>query len=84
METMSDGSYKVVVDKREYQMERNWATAREILMVAGKQPPERHRIFQVVSKKGDMELSLKETVDLDDGEVKRFKTLPRDQTEGTS
>ena len=80
---MANESYSVYVDKNLYDVDRGWVTAREILMLANKNPPERFRLFSADSKNNE-ELGLKQRVDLDQYQPRYFKTLPRDQTEGIS
>jgi hypothetical protein len=73
--------YKLRIDKAEYESTQPVLTGRELLLLAGKTPPEDFQIFQ---KTGSalVEIKLEETVDLRQPGVERFVTLPLDQTEG--
>lgn len=76
---MNEGRFIVYVDKERYSFDQDWVTAREILIKAQKDPPDRYRLFRAT---GDEELTLKQRVDLVGDQENAFKTLPRDQTEG--
>jgi hypothetical protein len=73
--------YKLRIDKGEYESTRPVLTGRELLILAGKNPPEGFQIFQ---KSGStlIEIKLDDPVDLRKPGVDRFVTLPLDQTEG--
>jgi len=74
-------TYKLRIDKTEFEVSTPVLTGRELLMLAGKKPPEQFQIFHKVS--GNLvEIPLIDTVDLRKHGVERFVTLPLDQTEG--
>ena len=73
--------YIIRIDKKPYVIEQSVITARELLLLAGKNPPEKFRIWQIV--KGEShELALGDKVDVRAPGVEKFRTLSRTQTEG--
>ncbi|HEX5370571.1 MAG TPA: multiubiquitin domain-containing protein [Dehalococcoidia bacterium] len=73
--------YIIRIDKKPYVIEKSIVTARELLQIAGKNPPEKFRIWQII--KGEShELALGEKVDVRAPGVEKFRTLSRTQTEG--
>lgn len=73
--------YIIRIDKKPYVIEKSNVTARELLQIAGKNPPENFRIWQII--KGEShELALGEKVDVRAPGVEKFRTLSRTQTEG--
>jgi len=73
--------YIIRIDKKPYVIEKSVITARELLHLAGKTPPEKFRIWQII--KGEShELSLEDKVDVRAPGVEKFRTLSRTQTEG--
>lgn len=73
--------YIIRIDKKPYVIDKSVITARELLLLAGKTPPEKFRIWQVVSGESH-ELTLDQRVDVRDPGVEKFRTLSRTQTEG--
>lgn len=73
--------YIIRIDKKPYVIEKSVITARELLMLAGKNPPDRFRIWQVVRGESQ-ELMLDQKVDVRAPGVEKFRTLSRTQTEG--
>ena len=73
--------YIIRIDKKPYVIEESVITARELLQLAGKNPPEKFRIWQI-SKGESHELSLEDRVDVRAVGVEKFRTLSRTQTEG--
>lgn len=74
--------YRIRVDKQHYTVESDAITGREILHLAGKQPPERFRLDQKMVGGVTHKIELSDVVDLTAPGVERFMTLPLDQTEG--
>jgi hypothetical protein len=75
-------TYKFRIDKADYEIENPAPTGRDLLILAGKNPPDRFQIFQR-GKGGELQpVKLDDTVDLREPGVERFVTLPLDQTEG--
>ena len=74
--------YRIRVDKHYFKVDRSQITGKEILTVAGKVPPKNFLLYQVDCAGKSDEISLNETVDLSKPGIEKFRTLPRDQTEG--
>lgn len=74
--------YRVQIDKQILEVNEPSPTARELLVLAGKTPPEQYALY--LKRKGGQpeRLSPEERVDLTDEGIERFVTLPLDQTEG--
>jgi hypothetical protein len=75
-------TYRVQIDKQVFEIENPKPTARELLVLAGKTPPEQFALY--LKRKGGQpeRLALDDKVDLTDEGIERFVTLPLDQTEG--
>lgn len=73
--------YIIRIDKKPYVIEKSVITASELLHLAGKNPPEKFRIWQII-KGQSHELSLGDKVDVRAPGVEKFRTLSRTQTEG--
>lgn len=73
--------YKIRIDKATFEIASAHPTGRQLLELAGKTPPERYKIFQVINGK-KIPVGLEEKVDLTKPGVEKFVTLPLDQTEG--
>jgi multiubiquitin len=73
--------YIIRIDKKPYVIDKSMITARELLVLAGKNPPEKFRIWQVVRGESQ-ELTLDQKVDVRAAGVEKFRTLSRTQTEG--
>ena len=73
--------YLIKIDKKPYVIERSLITARELLTLAGKIPPDKFRIWQIVRGQSD-ELTLDQRVDVRAPGVEKFRTLSRTQNEG--
>lgn len=74
--------YRIRVDKEHYEVEAPGLTGREILMLAGKQPPERFRLDQKMRGGETRKIELDQYIDFTAPGIERFMTLPLDQTEG--
>lgn len=74
--------FKIQIDKTFFEVRNPTPTGRELLMVAGKAPPEQFAIY--LKQKGTQpeRIPLDKKVDLREPGVERFVTLPLDQTEG--
>lgn len=73
--------FKIQIDKDQYELDNPTPTARELLALAGKTPPE-HFALYLKDKGKPQRLQLDERVDLREPGVEKFVTLPLDQTEG--
>ncbi len=74
--------YLIRVDKQKITVHRPELSGREILKLAQKTPPENYILRQVFSGGRSEVVGLDQVVDLRHHGVEKFKTLPRDQTEG--
>ena len=75
-------TYKVQIDKTHYELENATPTARELLVIAGKQPPENFALYFKPHSGAPVRIAIDEKADLREPGVERFVTLPLDQTEG--
>lgn len=75
-------AYKILIDKIFYEITNPTPTGRELLIVAGKQPPDQFAIYLKLPGQQPRRIGLDEKVDLREPGVERFVTLPLDQTEG--
>ena len=74
--------YKVLIDKTLYDVPDPTPTGRELLVIAGKLPPDQFAIYLKLPGQQPKRIGLDEKVDLREPGVERFVTLPLDQTEG--
>lgn len=74
--------YRVQIDKQVFEIDNPTPTARDLLVLAGKTPPEQYALY--LKRKGGQpeRIGIDERVDLADEGIERFVTLPLDQTEG--
>jgi hypothetical protein len=75
-------NYRIRIDKDRYVVNVSEMTGRQILELAGKNPPERFRLDQKLHGGQTKKIELTEVVDFTAQGVERFMTLPLDQTEG--
>lgn len=81
-ETPLGRRYRIRIDKTHFDVETSSLTGRELLLLAGKSPPERFRLDQKLRAGQTRLVGLDQVVDLTEPSVERFMTLPLDQTEG--
>lgn len=74
--------YRLRVDRDHFVVTTPTLSGRQILTIAGKQPPERFLLTQKFTGGRAERVGLDEAVDLRRPGVERFMTLPKDQTEG--
>jgi hypothetical protein len=74
--------YRVRIDDKHYIIDHREPTGRELLLVAGKNPPEGFRLDQKLHGGATKKIELDERVDLAKPGVERFMTIPLDATEG--
>lgn len=75
--------YKVQIDKTVFETADPTPTGRELLMLAGKTPPEQFALYEKPQGGGQpVRIGLDQRVDLRKPGIERFVTLPLDQTEG--
>ena len=74
--------YRVMIDKTLFVLTEPVVTGRQLLVQAGKLPPEQFAIYIKLPGTQPKRIGLDESVDLRAPGVERFVTLPLDQTEG--
>lgn len=74
--------YRIRIDKIKYDVDVPRMTGRQLLVLAGKTPPERYVISQKFCGGRSDPVGPDEVVDFTRPGVERFMTLPLDQTEG--
>lgn len=74
--------YRVRIDDKHYVIDHRDPTGRELLLIAGKNPPEGYRLDQKLRGGATQKIELDEKVDLAQPGVERFMTIPLDATEG--
>ena len=74
--------YRIRIDKERYIVDVPEMTGRELLVLAGKTPPERFTISQKLLGGQTQTIGLDDVADFTKPGVERFMTLPLDQTEG--
>ncbi len=74
--------YRIKIDREVFVVEKECMTGRELLVLAGKNPPEKYQL-NLKLKGGKVEpINLDEKVCFTKPGVEKFMTLPLDQTEG--
>lgn len=74
--------YKIRIDKSTFVVDVPEMTGRELLVLAGKRPPERYQIYEKLRGGERREIPLDKKASFRAPGVERFLTLPLDQTEG--
>lgn len=74
--------YRIRIDGEKYVINNPEPTGREILELANLTPPENYTLRVKVSGEPPKKIGLDEKIDLRYPGVEKFKSLPRDQTEG--
>jgi exonuclease VII small subunit len=74
--------FKIQIDKALLETNNPTPTGRDLLILAGKNPPEQYAIYLKAKGGQPQRIGLTDTVDLREPGVERFVTLPLDQTEG--
>lgn len=75
-------SYRVQIDKTIYETRNPTPTGRQLLVIAGKTPPDQFALYEKLKGAQPRRIMLDQQVDLREEGVERFVTLPLDQTEG--
>lgn len=75
-------TYKIQIDKPFFEIKDPTPSGRELLILAGKVPPEQFAIYRKPKVGPPVRIELNERVDLREPGIERFVTLPLDQTEG--
>ena len=76
--------YRIRIDRERFVVLEPCLAGRELLVLAGKCPPERYRILQRFRGGKNVEIKLDEKADFTTPGVERFVTLPLDQHDGES
>ena len=74
--------YRLRVDREYFTVAETTLKGREILLLAGKTPPDHFLLSQKLHGGQAKKIGLDETVNLRAPGVERFMTLPKDQKEG--
>lgn len=74
--------YRIRVDNEHFLVPHPTRTGREILVIAGKAPPEAFILTQKLRGGIVKTIELKDVVDFTTPGIERFNTLPREVTEG--
>lgn len=74
--------YIITVDRSKYTVKEECMTGREILALAGKNPPERFQLNQRLKGGKVVKVAYDQKVCFTDPGVEKFMTIPLDQTEG--
>lgn len=74
--------YRIHIDKGLFEIATPTVTGRELLRLAGKNPPEQFGLYMRVPGAQPRRVAIDESIDLGRPGVERFITLPLDQTEG--
>ncbi|MDB5142515.1 MAG: hypothetical protein JWQ66_1228 [Mucilaginibacter sp.] len=74
--------YLISVDRVKYKVECECLTGREILLKAGKNPPERYQLNQRFKGGKVTKVGYEQIVCFTEPGIEKFMTIPLDQTEG--
>ncbi len=78
----SGAVFKFRIDKDTHETDKRFLSGSELLVIAGKIPPENFRIDMIIHGGRPRKIGLAEKVDLAEFGVERFVTMPLDPTEG--
>jgi len=74
--------YIIKVDKIKYTVKKECMIGREILILAGKTPPERYQLNQRLKGGKVIKIGYEQKVCFTEPGIEKFMTIPLDQTEG--
>ncbi len=74
--------YTIVVDRQQFSVRQECMTGKEILILAGKNPPERFQLNQRFKGGKVVKVGYEQKVCFSDPGIEKFMTIPLDQTEG--
>jgi hypothetical protein len=77
-----DNYYNIVVDRQHFRVRQECMTGKEILILAGKNPPERFQLNQRFKGGKVLKVGYEQNVCFSDPGIEKFMTIPLDQTEG--
>ena len=81
-EVPHDCHYIIIVDRQKYTVKNECMTGREILILAGKTPPERFQLNQRFKGGKVVKVGYDQKVCFTEPGIEKFMTIPLDQTEG--
>jgi len=76
--------YRIKIDRDFFTVNKECLTGRELLLLAGKNPPERYQLNQKLRGGQVKRVNYDQEVCFTDPGIEKFMTLPLDQTEGES
>ncbi|MBL4890307.1 MAG: multiubiquitin domain-containing protein [Rhizobiaceae bacterium] len=74
--------YRILINGKPFVSKKARITGREVLILGGKTPPENFTLRVKLAGHKPERVGLDEVVDLRHPGVEKFKSLPKDQTEG--
>jgi hypothetical protein len=74
--------YIIIVDRQKYTIKQECLTGKEILIIAGKTPPERFQLNQRFKGGKVVKIGYDQKVCFTEPGIEKFMTIPLDQTEG--
>jgi|GEM_PF-401255 len=74
--------YKIRIDDEKYIVHVSKKTGLDIMVLAGKETPEKYDLYQLFKDGSTKAIALNEKVDFSCPGIERFITIPRDMTEG--
>lgn len=74
--------YIILIDRKKYTVKQECMLGREILVLAGKTPPERFQLNQRLRGGKVKKIAYDQTVCFTEPGIEKFMTIPLDQTEG--
>ena len=74
--------YRIKIDREPHIVEQPSITGREVLELAGLKPPEKYTLRVAIAGQRPEKVGLDDTIDMTRKGIERFKSMPRDQTEG--
>jgi len=74
--------YNIIIDRQKYTVTQECMTGKEILILAGKTPPERFQLNLRYKGGRVVKISYDQKVCFTEPGIEKFMTIPLDQTEG--
>ncbi|HVR57011.1 MAG TPA: multiubiquitin domain-containing protein [Pseudolabrys sp.] len=74
--------YRIRIDKKQYVVDTPHPTGRQLLVLAGKAPPEKWILRQIFRNGPAVPIGLEQKVDLKTPGVEKFSTMPKDISDG--
>ena len=79
---LNENSYKIVIDRQEYIFKDECLSGRELLIRAGKIPPEKFQLNKKLRNGKIIKVNYYEWIHFTVSDFEKFITIPLDQTEG--